>query len=326
MAAPSLHYLLRNGYHLSKLSTYLDWFNVMAYDMGTEWTPEVGSHTDMAIVDDIVQYFLSHGVPSEKIVLGLAAFGRTFTLEDPLCDKVGCPYDGAIDIGCGGSRGYMPFFFIDAIVKAGLYKRLEHNPATESMELVTSNNEFISYDNFTSFETKISYAQEHCLRGYMWWAVDMFYDSFVLTSPGGTTGDLTKMEPTSVDTHPALPTPLPDDDAGILNANSKPRCGSSEVDAREHCRPKCASDADCGSGLLCYETQFNYCDDEKFTPPMWDNPIQNTDVLHRCGRSEVEARSFCQKPCGGTHDCDMAKGEWCHAIFTNFCGSNIAGS
>eukprot|EP00957_Ditylum_brightwellii_P193542 14738369-Ditylum_brightwellii.AAC.1 len=91
MAAPSLHYLLRNVYHLSKLSTYFDWFNVMVYDMGAEWMPEVGSHTDMAIVDDIVQYFLLHGVPSEKIVLELAAFGCTFTHKDPLCDKVRCP-------------------------------------------------------------------------------------------------------------------------------------------------------------------------------------------------------------------------------------------
>ena len=58
--------------------------------------------------------------------------------------------------------------------------KLEQNDLTLSMELVTNEGEFISWDNEETLSIKASYANEECLGGTMWWAVDLLADSFTL--------------------------------------------------------------------------------------------------------------------------------------------------
>merc|ERR1711933_662070 len=66
------------------------------------------------------------------------------------------------------------------IVKSNDYKKLHFNSLTESMELITNNNEFISFDSEETFSIKATYASEQCMRGYMWWAADMIDESFTI--------------------------------------------------------------------------------------------------------------------------------------------------
>jgi len=41
--------------------------------------------------------------------------------------------------------------------------------------------------------------------------------------------------------------------------DSNNRCGFDEADARGQCGAKCSSDADCGTGELCFATMLNLC-------------------------------------------------------------------
>ena len=46
-----------------------------------------------------VQNFINKGAPKEKIILGLAAYGRTFTLANAAMNKPGDPATGAANAG-----------------------------------------------------------------------------------------------------------------------------------------------------------------------------------------------------------------------------------
>ena len=101
----------------------------------------------------------------------------------------------------------MSYFTILDIIESGNYVKHELNSVTESMELVTSDYEFISYDSEKTFSMKASYASEMCMRGYMWWAVDLIDEAFILKD-GSPIISPTSKEPTFSPT-PKEITPAP---------------------------------------------------------------------------------------------------------------------
>ncbi|KAI2507147.1 hypothetical protein MHU86_7314 [Fragilaria crotonensis] len=82
---------LDSGYNLTALADSLDFFNVMAYDIHGPWDdPQVvGANTDIFAIFDDIQNILNKGVSSNKLVLGLAAYGHTFKLVDSSCTTAG---------------------------------------------------------------------------------------------------------------------------------------------------------------------------------------------------------------------------------------------
>merc|ERR1719410_2377193 len=76
------------------------------------------------------------------------------------------------------------------------------------MELVTNSYEFISFDSEETFEIKANYASEQCMRGYVWWAVDMIDKSFTIPihSPTFSPVPSTTPMPTNYPTISAAPT------------------------------------------------------------------------------------------------------------------------
>jgi hypothetical protein len=67
----------------------------------------------------------------------------------------------------------MPYFTIDEYIQSGNYKSVRFNPMTLTMELVVSQDLYISYDDPDTFAIKIEFASLSCFRGIMWWAVDL---------------------------------------------------------------------------------------------------------------------------------------------------------
>ena len=82
---------------------------------------------------------------------------------------------------------------------------------------------------------------------------------------------------------------------GELILNDTPRCGTTELDARENCKPTCQTDADCPqTNEFCWHTHANYCG--SIPQRMYEDPVQSP-VVTRCGVSEELARTFCGEPC-----------------------------
>ncbi len=61
-----------------------DWINMMAYDLTGPWNPnDVGPHSPFYFAENAIAYWLSQGVDSERLTLGVPFYGWDFTdLDD----------------------------------------------------------------------------------------------------------------------------------------------------------------------------------------------------------------------------------------------------
>lgn len=166
---------LEPGYDLVGMEPYVDWFNIMSYDIYGSWDSVAGANADMPYIQDTMNNIFALGIPREKLVFGLAAYGRSTRLVNPSCHTAGCAVWGAGLSGCHGEAGNLPYFEImETYVNTGNYDKLTLNPITKSMELITGGYQyFTSFDNAETLKIKNTYAYENCMRGVMWWAVDL---------------------------------------------------------------------------------------------------------------------------------------------------------
>ena len=84
------------GYDLPNLAKSVHFFNVMAYDLHGVWDdpPIVGAHSDIGGINEAVDYMLTNSsIPASQIVLGLPAYGRSYTLANETCKGLGCPFE-----------------------------------------------------------------------------------------------------------------------------------------------------------------------------------------------------------------------------------------
>lgn len=157
---------------MDKLHAYLDWINVMSYDFFNSLTPTTGHHAGLyraaATVptdrdaDESVRQHLAAGIPSEKIVLGVAFYGRGFAGVKPIDNGLEQPYErfeGAHDYSELAEK------FID---KQG-FVRYWDDRAKAPYLWNSASRTFISYDDPRSIGIKAQYVKAQHLGGMMFW-------------------------------------------------------------------------------------------------------------------------------------------------------------
>lgn len=192
IAIPASVYRFESGFDLFKLSRSVHFFNLMAYDLHGIWDdpPIVGAHSDVKVIDVAIQYMLDNSVPSAQIVMGMPAYGRSYTMANDTCVNLGCEFnilsnETALG-GCLGTTGFVPFVEIYEWENSGRFDLLTFDIDTASTVMVRNGKELVSYDSVGSFKAKVDYATELCLGGTMVWAVDMMPEG---TQSAGSTGE-----------------------------------------------------------------------------------------------------------------------------------------
>jgi chitinase len=95
MAIPASVARAEAGFDFINLAPSVHFFNVMAYDLHGIWDdPRIaGAHSDIVGIGEAIDYILNNStVPASQVVLGLPAYGRSFTLSDDTCLSLGCPF------------------------------------------------------------------------------------------------------------------------------------------------------------------------------------------------------------------------------------------
>ncbi|KAL4887990.1 glycoside hydrolase superfamily [Aspergillus ambiguus] len=155
---------------ISEMDTYIDMWNLMAYDYSGSWDTRAGHMSNVYTsssepqstpfeTDQAISYYIKHGVNPSKIILGMPLYGRSFTNTD----GPGTSFSG---VGPGSwEKGVWDYKDLPKLGAA------EHNllqpvacysydPATRTM---------ISYDNKEVARVKTQYLKSRGLGGAMWW-------------------------------------------------------------------------------------------------------------------------------------------------------------
>ncbi|RSL51633.1 hypothetical protein CEP51_015172 [Fusarium floridanum] len=176
--APSSYWYLRH-FDLKGMETYVDWINLMSYDLHGVWDSDnpignqVLSHTNLTEIDYALDLFWRVGVEPSSIVLGLGFYGRSFELESASCWKPGCAFKGPGSPGrCSNTAGILSYAEIMEILdKTGGTPYFDETAASRYM--VYDGHSWISFDDAETFQMKIDYASKMGLHGLMIWAIDL---------------------------------------------------------------------------------------------------------------------------------------------------------
>ena len=157
---------------MDKLHVYLDWINVMSYDFFNSLTPTTGHHAGLyraaaampldRDADASVKQHLAAGIPAEKIVLGVAFYGRGFAGVKPIGNGLRQPYKRF-----EGEHSYSEL--VDKFIGRQGFVRYWDDRAMAPYLWNSASRTFISYDDPRSIGIKAQYVKAHHLGGMMFW-------------------------------------------------------------------------------------------------------------------------------------------------------------
>ncbi len=175
IAAGSGMYFL-NHTEMGKAQQYLDYVNLMTYDFRTEEDSVSGHHTNLyasrkqypASSAASVKDFIDAGVPADKIVVGIAFYGRGWKLKDLKHRGLFQPVQ--YDMRGGGYTRLK-----DSVINHNGYKSYWDRKAKAPWLFSKKDSVFISYDSERSVRQKCRYVRREKLAGVMFW--EYFSDS-----------------------------------------------------------------------------------------------------------------------------------------------------
>jgi len=157
---------------MSRLHVYLDWINVMSYDFFNSLTPTTGHHAGLfrserslptdRNADASIRQHLAAGIPPQKLVLGVAFYGRGFAGVTPEHNGLNQRYER---YEADHSYAELAEKFVG---KQGFVRYWDDRAAAPYL-WNASTRTFITYDDPASLARKRRYVTEHGLGGVMFW-------------------------------------------------------------------------------------------------------------------------------------------------------------
>nr|CAI96027.1 Chit3 protein [Crassostrea gigas] len=154
------------GYDVATIAKHMDFINVMTYDLHGPWEKvtghnsplhsrreEMGPDTQLNIAW-AAEYWYKLGLPKQKLNVGLALYGRSFTLSDPYNNGVGAPAKGKGNAGnYTREAGFLSYFEVCQKISEGAQKH--YIPEQES-PYITYADQWVGYDDADSLAVKVS--------------------------------------------------------------------------------------------------------------------------------------------------------------------------
>lgn len=156
---------------LGPLSRYLDFINIMTYDLHHGGSYQAGHHANLGLssidapdgdaTERAVELHLRAGVPLKKLNIGIPFYGRVWKGVEPVNNGL---YRNASTTGAG-----MPYIEVLNALKDPGFTRFYDSSASAPFLWNESDSVFISYDDEVSIAAKMKYVREKGLGGVMFW-------------------------------------------------------------------------------------------------------------------------------------------------------------
>ncbi|CAG8898521.1 unnamed protein product [Penicillium egyptiacum] len=206
IALPASYWYLK-PFPVEKMAKYLDYFIYMTYDLHGQWdfgnqyaSPGCNggnclrSHVNKTETHNALAMITKAGVPANKVIVGIASYGRSFGMKDPSCTGPMCKFTGDFDTStaqvgsCTNTGGYISnaelLVLSDNAVLGhpGYHAKSWHDDDSDSDIMVYGENEeahsWVAYMNDDTKSSRISWVEGLNFGGVSDWAVDLgeWYD------------------------------------------------------------------------------------------------------------------------------------------------------
>lgn len=178
VAIPAQYIYLQNM-DLKGLEAQVDWLSILTYDLHGAWDattpglgPKIRAHTDLQEVDAALGLLWGTQIDSRKVNMGIANYGRGYTVEKKDCAYFGCTYTGPSKAGsCTLQEGILSSCEIRRLISE---KNLSWKVIEGGAEVneVTWDDQWIAWDDHSTLDKKRELANDRCLGGTALWAID----------------------------------------------------------------------------------------------------------------------------------------------------------
>jgi len=172
------------AYDIPAMSMYLDFINLMCYDMHGAWETFTGHNSPLYVnpkidtgdslffnVDYAVNMWLDRGAPASKLTLGMPLYGRGFTLNSATNNGLYAPANQPLPAGpFTREAGFWGYNEICTQINQGGWS-FTVDPYYKA-PYMSKGNLWIGFDDSTSLREKTKYAMSKGLAGAMIWSLE----------------------------------------------------------------------------------------------------------------------------------------------------------
>ncbi|KAH8882398.1 glycoside hydrolase, partial [Thozetella sp. PMI_491] len=186
LAAPASYWYLR-GFPIKDMAPIVDYIVYETYDLHGQWDYNnafsnpgcptgncLRSHVNLTETNYALAMITKAGVPSNKVLVGVTSYGRSFGMVDPSCTGPSClftgPDSGALPGSCTATAGYLADTEInDLLGQGGVYFR----DADSDSDIAVFQDTWVAYMTPITKSGRIGQYTSANFAGSVDWAVDL---------------------------------------------------------------------------------------------------------------------------------------------------------
>ncbi|KAL6801940.1 glycoside hydrolase family 18 protein [Trichoderma sp. SZMC 28012] len=189
LAAPASYWYLK-AFPIKEVGAKIDYIIYMTYDLHGQWDYNnkwtspgcptgncLRSHVNITETKDALSMITKAGVPSNKVVVGVSSYGRSFKMAKagctgPMCQFTGTPrVSNAAKGRCTDTSGYISNAEIEDILLFGKVNKQWTDAGSDI--LVYNDTEWVAYMNDTTKAARATLYASYNFAGTSDWAVDL---------------------------------------------------------------------------------------------------------------------------------------------------------
>uniref|UniRef100_A0A914XYE2 Chitinase n=1 Tax=Panagrolaimus superbus TaxID=310955 RepID=A0A914XYE2_9BILA len=175
------------SFDVPEVEKYIDFINVMTYDFhGSSWEAKTGQNSPLYVPEgdtskfstsDAMNHWAEKGMPKNKLIVGIATYGRGWALDDPSNTGIGSPGKPAPAMEFTREAGIASYYEICKLDGTRKWDDVQKVP------YMVKDNLWFGYDDSKSIKGKMDWLKQNGFGGAFVWTLD--FDDFKGQCPDG---------------------------------------------------------------------------------------------------------------------------------------------